>query len=408
MSIPLFLFIALAVCVVGAVVVPAFVGAVAGYQQLQIENHENAILHYQRGLGYLSESYPDLALAEFQISLRYDNSFDPARQKLDEMQAKVAAEKQNAAGTPSSIGIAAKLLEEARGYIAQKQWNDAVNRLEQLKGLGPGFQPTSVNDLLFQAYVESGKQAIAKGQIEFARERFDAALGVRKDGEVLRQRDMAVLYLDGQQAANTDLPTAIQKFSTLYLQDQNYNDVKKRLFDAYLQYGDRAAKENAWCLAAREYDHANTLTSDSQANQKYNQAITRCKQGALMTPTPTVAITPGATPAAIPDTYALVRNLATAQPCTGNGDITGSVRDSLGNPMVGFYVAYEGENINRISTATDASGQFKLGLGRDAAALRVFVLAGDGKTPSGFIVNVQYPGGANPGCHIVVDWQKAQ
>jgi len=408
LSIPVFLMISLAVCVIGVVVAPALVGAVAGYQQLQIENHENAILHYQRGLGYLSENYPDLALAEFQISLRYDGRFDPASQKLGEMQAKVAAEKQNAAGTPSSIGIAGKLLDEARLYVSQKQWNDAINRLEQLKGLDASSQTPGINDLLFQSYSESGKQAVANGQIEFARERFDAALTLRKDPEMLRQRDMAVLYLDGQQAAGNDLPNAIQKFLALYQQDSNYNDVKKRLVDAYVQYGDRAAKENAWCLAAREYDRANSLTSDSQSNQKYNQAITRCKQGALVTPTVTVAITPGTTPGAIPDTYALLRNTPTAQPCTGNGDISGSVRDSLGNPLVGFYVAYEGENINRISTATDANGQFKLGLGRDAAALSVFVLNGDGKTPAGFIVNVKYPGGANPGCHIVVEWQKAQ
>ena len=116
-----------------------------------------------------------------------------------------------------------------------------------------------------------------------------AALSIRKDAEITRQRDMAELYLDGQQAVGNDWPTAIQKFAALYQLDPNYIDVKKRLTDAYVQYGDRAAKENAWCLAAREYDRAGSIISDTQASQKYSQAMTRCKQGAVATPTLTAA-----------------------------------------------------------------------------------------------------------------------
>lgn len=411
LSLSLFVLVSLMVCVL-AVLTPTLAGAIAGYQQLQNENHENAILHYQRGLGYLAESYPDLAQAEFQISLRYDDSFDPALEKLQGIQTRVAEQSNPASANPGNT-ITGKLLDEARKDISQKLWNEAIDRLEQLQGVDANFQTQTVNDLLFQSYSESGKQASLNGEIELARERFDAALTLRKDPEITRQRDMAELYLDGQQAVGNDWPTAIQRFTTLYQLDPNYDDVKKRLTDAHVQYGDRAAKGNAWCLAAREYDRAGALIPDILATQKYSQATTRCKQTANVTPTITAVAgitttTPVPTLTAVADAYTLLRNRPTAQACTGNGDISGTLTDALGNPIPGFYIAYEGENINRITATTDVNGKFLLGLGRDAATLRVFVLAPDGKTPSGIIVNVIYPGGTNAGCHIVVDWQKIQ
>ncbi len=400
LSIPLFLLIALIVCVLGAISTPVLAGVLIGYQQLQAENHENAIQHYQRGLGYLAENYPELAYSEFQVALKFDSTFEPAQQKLSEMQPKLASN--NPTGSQDGTVIAAKLLDEARQFVTNKQWSNAITRLEQLKSLNPSYQSQPVNDLLFQALVESGKEAVTAGQIELARERFDAALNIRKDPQVQRQRDLAVLYLDGQQAVGYDWVTAIQKFSALYQQDPNYDDVKKRLTDTYDRYGDLAAKEYAWCLAAREYEGALGITNDPQIAQKRNSAMTRCKQVFVATPTAPVPITPGA------ESYVWRISTATAQPCTGSGDISGIVRDTLGNPLVGFYLAYEGENISRITNRTDDGGQYKFSLGKEAALLHVFILAGDGKAPAGLAANVQYPGGTNPGCHIVVDWQKLQ
>src|SRR5512144_3123748 len=75
----LFLLLSLLACVSGAVLVPGGLGFLAGYNQLQAQNHESAIQHFQRGLGFLAENYPELAYTEFQIALRYDNSYEPAR-----------------------------------------------------------------------------------------------------------------------------------------------------------------------------------------------------------------------------------------------------------------------------------------------------------------------------------------
>ncbi|MBI4785758.1 MAG: hypothetical protein HY782_01765 [Chloroflexi bacterium] len=397
----LFLFLSLLACVTVSVLVPGGLGFWAGYNQLQAQNHESAIQHFQRGLGYLAENYPELAYTEFEISIRYDPAFEPARQKLQEMQAMMGGP--GTPGVSEEDRVAAALFEEARGLVAQKNWDDAINRLEQLHALNVNYHTQEANELLFQAYVASGKEAVAAGQIELARERFDAALTIRnQDAEVQRQRDLAVLYLDGQQAVGYNWPVAIQKFAALYQQDSAYDDVKRRLVEAYTQYGDLAMKQNASCLAVREYDGALAITKDAAISDKRAQAMALCRQAIVATPTPVV--TPGS------ENYVITKNVRdVTKVCnTGTGDVSGIVRDALGQPLASVAVAYYADGINRVTTRTNANGQYQFTWGADAGLFRVIVLSADGKTPAGAAAEVQYPGGNKPGCHVVVDWQKAQ
>ena len=398
----LFLFLSLLACVTLAVLVPGGLGFWAGYTQLQAQNHENAIQHFQRGLGYLAENYPELAYTEFEISVRYDPGFDPAREKLQEMQAMFGG-----AGTPGvqeENRVAAVLFDEARALVAKKAWDDAINRLEQLHALNVNYQTQEANDLLFQAYSASAKEAVTAGQIELARERFDSALTIRSsDAEVQRQRDLAVLYLDGQQAVGYNWPVAIQKFTALYQQDPNYDDVKRRLVDAYTQYGDIAMKQNASCLALREYDGALAIIKDASISDKRAQAMTLCRQAIVATPTPTLL--PGT------ESYVTTRNVKdVTKPCnSGTGDVSGVVRDALGQPMANVWVAYYTDGVNRVSARTNASGQYQFIWGADPGLFHVIILAADGKTPTaGAAADIQYAGANKAGCHSVVDWQKVQ
>jgi len=405
-----FLFVGLLVCVTSAVLVPGGAGAIVGYQELQGQNHEAAIIHFNRGLGYLAENYPELARSEFEIALTYDATYEPAQQKLSTLQ------KPNGSGTPDAPQqdrIAAAMFDEARGLIAQKQWSDAITRLEQLRTLQAGYRQSEVNDLLYEAYVNAGKAAIASGQIEIARERFEAALAIRNaDPEVTRQRDMAELYLEGQQAVGYNWQTAVQKFSVLYQQDPNYDDVKRRLFDAHLEYGDKACKEGAWALAQREYDGALALTNDPQLAQKRAQAQTVCKKAATPTPTPAGPPLAGGTPAPVGtatiESYTWKTSTATDKPCTGPGDLSGVVRDSLGRAVSNVTVGYYADLIPLVSARTNVNGQYQFTLGKDPSVLHVVLLGADLKTPITLSADVFYPGASVMGCHIVIEWQKVQ
>ena len=393
-----FLLVSLISCIATALFVPSGLGIIVGYQQLQEENHEAAILHFNRGLGYLSENYPELARAEFEIALKYDGAFDPARQKLDEL---LKPSPNEPAGGSQQNSIAAAMFDEARGLVAQTQWSDAIVRLEQLRTHQADYRQAEVNDLLYQAYVNSGKAAVTADQIELARERFDAALTIRNgDPEVLKQRELAILYLDGQQAIGYNWRTAVQKFAALYQQDPNYDDVRKKLFDAYIQYGDQAMKQNASCLAAQQYDGALAIMNDAALAQKRAQTMAQCKQAIVATPTPLAS---NGT-----ENYVWKVSIAPDKACTGVGDISGFARDALGRALAGVPVGYYADGIQLVGTRTNTNGQYQFVLGKDPGTFHVVILGADGKTPATLSADVQYPGGGNAGCHIVVDWQKVQ
>lgn len=402
-----FLFAALLVCVVGAVAIPSGLGVLVGYQELQERNHEAAIIHFNRGLGYLAENYPELARHEFETALKYDSAYEPARQKLE------ALREPSRSGTPDAPQadrVAAALFDEARNLIAQKEWSDAITRLEQLRTLNANYRQVEVNNLLYEAYVNAGKAAVASGQIEIARERFESALMIRNDdAAVRRQRDLAVLYLEGQQAVGYNWQTAVQKFSALYQQDPNYDDVKKRLWDAHVQYGDKACKEGAWALAQREYDGALALMNDPQLAQKRAQVQRICQKP--VTPTLSGTAVPMGTPIAggtsASESYTWTTSTSLDKPCTGPGDLSGTVRDALGRPLPNVLVGYYAEDIPLHSTRTNTNGQYQFVLGNDPRKLYVVILGADGKTPI-TDTQVYYPGAGGRGCHIVIEWQRVQ
>jgi tetratricopeptide (TPR) repeat protein len=204
-----FLVISFLACVLGSVLVPGSLGFMAGYQELQAQNHEVAIQHFNRGLGFLAEDYPELAYTEFEIAAKFDANFEPAQQKLTEMQATMGH--QGTPGAPEEDRVAAALYDDAKSQVAGQNWSDAITRLEQLRTLKPDYRVADVSDMLYNAYVAGGKNAVQIGQIELARERFDAALAIRNgDTQVVQQRDLSLLYLDGQQAAGYNWQTAIQ------------------------------------------------------------------------------------------------------------------------------------------------------------------------------------------------------
>lgn len=416
-GITVFLFAALLVCVISAVAVPSGLGLIVGYQELQAQNHEAAIIHFNRGLSYLAEKYPELARGEFEIALKYDETFEPARQKLLELQQPNGSA---TPGAPQQDRIAAALFDEARGLLAQKAWSDAIMRLEQLRTLNPNYQTAFVNDALFQAYVNAANASVAAGQIEIARERLDAALAIRASDDVKRQRDLAVLYLEGQQAFGYNWQTAVSKLGALYQQDPHYADVKQRLYEAHVQYGDKACKEGAWALAQREYDGALALKNDPQLAQKRAQAQVICKRPATPTEAPTVigtpvpsgTLAPGGTPTLIAtpvaESYTWLTSTAREKPCTGAGTVSGTVRDALGRALPNVWVGYYTDDIPLTSTRTNAQGQYQLTLGKDARVLHVVLLGADGKTPISLSADVHYPGGLVAGCHIVIEWQRVQ
>jgi tetratricopeptide (TPR) repeat protein len=396
-----FLVLSLVACVLGSVLVPGGMGFLAGYRQLQAQNHELAIQHFNRGLGFMAENYPQLAYTEFEIAVKFDGGYGPAQDKLRELQATIGG--QETPGAQPEDRVAATLFGDAGTLIAKQDWSDAITRLEQLRTVKPDYHTSDVNAMLYKAYVADGQQAVSAGQIELARERFDAALAIQNgDAVIVHQRDLAVLYLEGQQSAGFNWQTAINKFAALYLQDPTYYDVKQRLVDAYTQYGELAFRQNAWCLAVKEYDGALAISQGASLGDQRAQAMALCKQA--------ISATPTTAPVAGTESFLSSKPVVVDKPCDGNGDISGTVRDALARPMAGVEVevGYYADGIDLTPARTNDAGQYQLILGKDPGMLHVVVLSEDGKTPAGLAVDLDYVGGNNAGCHVLIDWQRVQ
>jgi hypothetical protein len=125
-----------------------------------------------------------------------------------------------------------------------------------------------------------------------------------------------------------------------------------------------------------------------------------CKQAISATPTP-AALT-GA------ESFIFTKPVSADKPCSGIGDVSGVVRDALARPIAGAAVGYSTDGINLTTVRTNANGQYQLIWGKDPGLFHVVVLDADGKAPVGVSADVQYVGGNNAGCHVVIDWQRVQ
>ena len=261
------------------------IGGVAVYQGLQQRaaiTRQEAEAHYQRGLQHLQNGAYELAIAEFEHTLRLDPGHRQARDALRDAKTFVMAQP-----TPTSATLneaLASLLKEAETLIQQQNWAEAAERVLQLRDLDPEFQPQRISELLFQTNSQLGWQLLKQGQVAAAKNAFERALRERPDDpELTRQVDLATLYLSAKDAWGTNWPQAINYLEQLYTLVPDYLDVRLLLAQAYENYGDTLGRQSTWCAAETQYMQAAMLQPSESIQRKYANASWRC---ANPTPTP--------------------------------------------------------------------------------------------------------------------------
>ncbi len=381
-----------------AVLIPTLAGIYVGQQERASYLHDRAVDHYKQALAYESEEYNELAIAELQVALKFDPSYEPAAQKLQALQATPVP---NGTAQPQNASIADQLFGRAQTAVAGKQWSDAIGALEEIRRADQNYRASEVTTLLIQAYVNAGQQSVAAGQIEDARSHFQAALALDPaNAQAKSLADRAGLYLDAVQLEGSDWAGAAVDFQKLYQQDPSFYDVKKQLANAFAQYGDQAAREGASCIAAREYAQAYNLGVGPDVSARLSQANAGCKQ-AVLAPTATAAALAAAG-------FAPSARLDPSMTCEGAGSISGTVQDAQGAPVTDVTIRiYNDADYRPAPFIVDATGKYSIVLGLDAGVFHLVVLGADG-APAGVVYNVNYPGGSANGCHWIVDWKKAQ
>lgn len=402
-----------------AFTIPFTLGVYFGNQDRQQYLAQQAVEHYQRALAYESETYNELAIAELNLALQYQPNYEPARKKLQEL--KTASLVKNQV-EPQDVSIAKQLYESAQAALVRQDWNDAIDLLEELRRVKNDYASAQVNTDLVTAYVNAGKQALAANEVELAKRRFDAALVLDSNhAEARTFADRALLYSHAVQAMGTDWNNAVVSLEELYARDPNFADVKAKLRDAHIGYGEVATKQGAFCIAARELNAALALGADNAIQTLAATANESCKQ-AILNPTPTftptledgepipVTVTPNPNAAAVTAPGALVYapqvRVRQNAKCNGTGDIRGAVKDAQGNPLsnVGVKI-YNDYGYQPPYARTDQAGEYEIVLGSDKGLFHLVVVDDFGSNASA-VLNVDYPGGNVQGCHIVVDWAR--
>jgi tetratricopeptide (TPR) repeat protein len=393
----LWLLLIVLLSLAAALLAPALLGIYFGGQERSDYLHGRAVDHYKQALAYEAEDYTELAVAELQIALKFDPTYQEAADKLHALQAGSGA-----SGTPVPNGssVADQLFSGAQAAIAKQQWSDAIDYLEEIRRANPDYQASEIKSLLIQAYLNAGKQAAAAGQIDQAQARFEAVIALDpSNAEAKSLRDRAQLYVSATHAMGSNWQSAVLDLQQLYQLDPGFYDVKQQLVNALVQYGDLASRQGAWCIAEREYGQAVSLGAADEAASKLEQANASCKQ-AVLAPTPTATATP------LPGTmrFTASAGVEAARACGGAGGVSGTVRDAQGNALAGIMIRiYNDVDYNPAPFTADANGRYDIVLGKDAGLFHLVVVGSDG-LPISEVFDLNYPGGAASGCHWVVDW----
>ncbi len=274
------------------------IGALAVYQGLRDRDRltqQTAGEHYAAGLAHLENGAYELAVAEFELTLRLAPDYRDAEEKLSEAKARLEAQ-----ATPTvemEKQAAAELLHQAQTFYDERKWDDVALVLERLRALDPDYEPEAVKDLLFSTFRNQGLELVNEGRLEEALRYLDKALEVKPaHEEVLEQRNLAALYLTAIGYWGADWDKAIANFYELYSIEPDYMDVKQRLHDAYVHKGDLYANQGEWCAAEDQYALALEINPDQAGEEKRVEASQLCL---VVTPTPATAST--VSPTAIPE-----------------------------------------------------------------------------------------------------------
>lgn len=253
-------------------------GVAGVYQGLRLRNAnqaEAAAEHYRLGLMHMEKGAYELAAAEFEYALRLRPDFPEAQQKLIEARSK-ASPVPSPTG-PTSQSEPSTLLAEGRAAYERGAWDEAIQKLEALRALDPAYEQSSVERLLVAAYTNSGLRLVNEGSMEEAIRRFTQALALQPDNpDAQLQLRLATLYQSGISVWGIDWKKTLEDLSAVYALKPDYRDTAERLQRAYVEAGDAAGSQSAWCVAVEYYKAALDLSSSPEVAAKRDEATQRC------------------------------------------------------------------------------------------------------------------------------------
>ncbi len=274
-------------------VMAGVLGARQGFRDRQSAKATKVAIHYHRGEEYLAHGNTDMARAEFTLVLKLDPGNRAAMAYLNRLDAATPAptltSSKAATVTVSTRAHAAmQTFQEAMKSFESGNWEKAISGLETVQSLDPEYRPKDVEETLFKAYVNLGRDLIKGGRIEEGLRALQAAQKLHPDDPALqKETEKARTYQNGITYWWADWDKAIEILTRLYQEDPSYLDVREKLAEAYAERGEYRAKKGNPCQGAEDLKEALKINSTTEWQKAYYKVDYACKH-----PTPTVAITP--------------------------------------------------------------------------------------------------------------------
>ncbi len=298
---PRFFWILVGIATLLALLIVVF-GAVRGYQagrrQAQAQARQQIAIHLQRAEDYLAQGNGRAAIEEYRQVLLLEPGNPAAIKGLDQALA-MAASPPTATPPPPPTPTSPvdELWQEAQAAVNAGRWEEAIQRLREIQVADPDFQAEQVREALLTAYITLGMERHNAGRLEEAVQYLDRALALRPDmPEIRAVRDMAAAYLDALTYWYADWPKAIALLEELYARDPGYRDVRRRLQQAHVEYGESLDRQGRWCEAAAQYAAAIEVWNTPELASRHAELNTLCQQGAEASPTDRPEASPGEVP----------------------------------------------------------------------------------------------------------------
>ncbi|MGB9672503.1 MAG: hypothetical protein ACPL3P_00040 [Anaerolineales bacterium] len=184
--------------------------------------------------------------------------------------------------TPDMRG-AQERLQQAQQQIYNSDWSGAIDTLLLLRKAEPDFQPAMVDDLLYLAYRNRGRDKILK-EADLEGGIYDLTLAEKigpLDAEVKGLQTWSRLYITGASFWDVDWGQVVYYFAQVAPAVPNLRDGSgwtsvDRYRIALGKYAEQLLARKDWCGAMQNYQIALSYGASDELQAGYNRAYDKC------------------------------------------------------------------------------------------------------------------------------------
>lgn len=245
-----------------------------GVQQMEAGNYERARLHFDYVIG-LNPDYPEVIEKQAQVLLIINATATPTPQPT-------ATPTQAATPTPDLRGEE-EMFAQARDYLLNEEWDEAIVTLENLRKKNPDFHPLDIDGMLYVAFRNRGYQKITYGELEEGNYDLSVAEGFGPlDTDADSLRTWSRLYITGASFWEVNWGQAAYYFGQVApyypnLQDSNGWTASARYIEALTKYAEQLVAEEDYCAAEEQYIYLYEATGDESLQEIIDEVADICR-----------------------------------------------------------------------------------------------------------------------------------